>query len=141
MVKLKIDPKEEFNFILIGIVTSEPIYRLGWLFNEALKINLVEIAPLQIYNQKRTIVQDFNLFAYYDSNNTSFELIHNKGPHGLLIEEQKQIDFYLKVSNNDRSEDEITSDIKGIKNMSLVQVIKPSSLKSKNRLLFSIEED
>lgn len=139
MVKLKLNIKPDFEFHLIGIVTSEPIYRLGWLINEACSLSLVESTKVEMYNPKLSAVQDFNIFSYLENEVVNYELIHNKGIHGILIEEQKQIDYFLKISNANDSIEELIQNIKSIKNISLVQIIEPNSLKSKNRLYFNQE--
>ena len=40
---IKMNLPESFDFTLIAIITSEPIYRLGWLLNQSLKIDLKEV--------------------------------------------------------------------------------------------------
>lgn len=134
-VKLSIQPT--YDFLLIGLVTSEPIYRLSYLINEALQIQLTETNPIKIYHQKRNIYQAFDWFKYtHESLEMDFNLIHNKGIQGLLIEEQKQVDFWLKIDNPQLTATDIIQTLRLIKNINLVFEIKPGSLKSKNRMLF-----
>lgn len=138
---IKLSIKPTFEFILIGIVCSEPIYKLSYLINEALSVGLKEHDLVKIYNKKRNVYQAFELFNYLDEESqVYYELIHNKGPQGALIEEQKHIDFFIKIENSMESAKSLVGLIKVIKNISLAFEIKPDSLKSKNNLIFSDEE-
>lgn len=138
-IKLKIEPS--FNFTLIGLVTSEPIYRTSWLINEALEIQLKETPPHQTYHNKLQVVQEFSIFRFYTDNECTMHLIQNKSPHGFLIEEHKQVDFWLKIENSSTPSASFLQKLKAVKNISLAFEIKPGSLKSKSRLLFSEENN
>lgn len=139
-VKLSIKPS--FDFLLIGLVSSEPIYRLSYLINNTLQLQLKENKAIKIYHQKHNVYQAFELFSFIDDESeTLYDLIQNKGSQGFLVEEQKQTDFWLKIENATNSATEIVSALKNIKNISLAFELKPGSLKSKNRLIFSMEAD
>jgi hypothetical protein len=138
-IKLSIEPY--FEFFLIGIVTSEPLYRLSWLINEKLEIQLKEVAPIKTYHAKRQLMQEFALFQYIDEDDTNFQLFQNKNMHGYLIEEQKQTDFWLKIEDSEISIDNFILKLKTIKNINLIFEVKPGLLKSKLRLLFSDDKN
>lgn len=138
---LKLAIKPNYDFTLVGIVTSEPIYRLAWLINQELQINLSEAPVVKIYNAKKSILQDFPFFSELVDDVNAFELVANRGPHGLLVEEQKQVDFFFKIYDDLVDLDAMLVQLKNIKNISLALKIEPGSLKSKDRLVFSIEED
>jgi hypothetical protein len=133
-VKLNIKP--EFNFLLFGIVTSEPNYRLSWLINQSLDISLKEAPAIKLYHQKRQIIQQFGMFNYTNNLGFTYQLIHNKSEQGYLLEEYKQIDFLLKIKGESSHAPGILQKLKEGKNISLAFEIKPGQLKSKNRLIF-----
>lgn len=138
-VKLSIEP--DYDFPLVAIISSEPIYRLGFLINEAIGCQLKENTPLQVYHNKKQTVQEFPLFSeYYEDSFDAVHLIQNKSLQGLFIEEQKQVDFWLKWENKSLDTPKMVQAIKKIQNVSLAFEVKPGSLKSKNRFLFSVEE-
>lgn len=137
-IKLNIEPN--FEFILIGIVTTEPIYRVSWLINEILGIQLKEAPPIKSYHAKRQIIQEFLLFQFQADDNTLFQLFQNKSPHGHLIEEQKQADYWLKIEDSSFSSQDLVFTLKAIKNINLIFDVKPGLLKSKLRLIFSEEK-
>ncbi len=138
---IKLNLALDFNFILIGLVTSEPIYRVGWLINEKFGLQLTETKPVCLNHQKTNLKQVFSLFDYAnEESGERYELIQNRGENGALIEEQKNIDFLLKVTDSTDDVIHLLSKIKEIKNINLAIEIQPGSLKSKNRLI-SFEEN
>ncbi|MGE4288498.1 MAG: IPExxxVDY family protein [Salinivirgaceae bacterium] len=138
---VKLEITDDFNFPLIGIVTTEPIYRLGFLINEMLGYNLKESRSLKVYHAKHQLVQEFPLFSEYaDDCCAVVHLIQNKSLQGLFIEDQKQVDFWLKWEHILIDTDRVLAMLKKIKNINLAFEVKPGSLKSKSRLLFTIEQ-
>ncbi len=139
--KVKLTIEHDFDFSLIAIISTEPIYRLGYLINQSLHYNLKENRSLQVYHAKRQLVQEFPLFS--DDTNlltSTVHLIQNKGIQGYFIEEEKQVDFWLKWENTEPNLQKVLPEIKKIKNISLIYEVKPGLLKSKNRFLFSLDE-
>lgn len=138
---VKLEISDDFDFPLLGMVTSEPIYRLGFLINQSLRYNLKENHTLKVYHAKRQVVQEFPLFSEYsDDCCAAIHLIQNKCLQGVLIEEQKQVDFWLKWEHINIESNQVLEALKKIKNINLVFELKPGLLKSKNRLLFTIEQ-
>jgi len=139
---LKLTLQPSFDFTLIALVSSEPIYRLGFLLNEALKLELKESRAIQIYHPKKQQVQEFSLFRHEkDDTPVCIDLIQNKGLSGLLIEEQKQVDYWLKSDSPRQDAVRLVEKIKNIKNISLAFEVNPGSLKSKDRFIFSLQDD
>jgi len=133
VVKLNIKP--DFNFVLIALVSSEPLYRIGWLINEHINIQLKEVEPINIIHSKRQINQEFQRFAFTNDTETYY-LVNNKSENGVLIEEQKQVDFWLKIESlNQINSADLVKNIKSIKDINLAFIVDPSSLKSKQKLI------
>jgi hypothetical protein len=139
---LKLNLQPSFDFSLIALVSSEPIYRLGYLLNEALKLELKESRAIQIYHPKKQQVQEFSLFRHekYEPS-VCIDLIQNKGLTGLLIEEQKPVDYWLKCELPKQEVTRFLEKIKNIKNISLAFEVNPGSLKSKDRFIFSLQDE
>ncbi|MCK9209128.1 MAG: IPExxxVDY family protein [Salinivirgaceae bacterium] len=139
---IKMNLPESFDFTLIAIITSEPIYRLCWLLNQSLKIDLKEDRPLQIYHAKRKIVQEFDHFRQLGTHDQpEVNLIQNRSLNGHFTEEQKQVDFWLKFEPRKEGASTLVEKIKSIQNISLAFEANPGSLKSKDRFIFSLGEE
>ncbi len=139
---LKIPVQPNPDFTLIALISSEPIYRLGYLLNESLHLEFKEYKTLQLYHPKRQEMQEFSTFRHLKQEPLVYlELIQNKGKNGLLVEEQKQVDYWLKFDSASHNVSKILNKIKAIKEISLAFEMKPGSLKSKDRFIFSLDED
>ncbi len=139
--KLKLHLPPQFNFHLIVLVSTEPIYRLAWLINTALDIELVVAPKLKIYDSKSQKMQHFDCFRWTTEAGDALELVQNKGEHGVLLEEQAQIDYLLKIPDDYCLPKDAVAPLKQMKEISLAVQLQPDRLKSKNKLLFSAEED
>lgn len=138
---IKLNIEQDLNFLLVGIVTSEPIYRLSWLINENIGIKLAEAKAIMHHHKTTKEIQSYTVFSFEDIEQGGlYELIQNKGVNGALIEEQKNMDFLLKVSYSDINFNEFLKQIKSIENINLAHAIEPGSLKSKNRFLSSVDD-
>lgn len=137
---IKLNIKNNFDFVLIGLVTSEPIYRLSWLLNQEFGLQLTDYKPIQLLHKQTKVIQSFTRFAYYDEANAFYELIQNRGGNGLFVEEQKNVDFLLKITDGFVDGAEFASRTKVLENISLVIKLQPGSLKSKDRLISYSEE-
>ncbi len=138
--KIKFEPVAEASFVQLALVTSEPVYRLCWLINSMLEISLTESEPLSLLHPKRSLFQSYILFEFIDEEKQlAFYLIQNKGPQGAFDEDQKQVDFWLRVEGEWNAQ-ELVQQLKKIKEITLVFETKPGSLKNKSRLLKSMTE-
>ena len=152
MQLLTFDLEDDYN--LIGIHTSEEDYRLAYLLNKNLSINLVRFKHnLDFENSKA----EFPLFEYKDEQNfTNYYLINNKhlstektnNNSGLfggtyssisyLIPEKKTVDFFLKITgcNQPRFITSLVEKLNKINQVITCYSVEPSTLKSKDHLIF-----
>lgn len=94
---LRLLPEEEFEFKLIGIFSAENDYKISWLINKTLNINLVRDGNIGIpINQN--VEQTFSHYFYEDkSEQIVYRLISNKSDYGCLIPELKNLDYFFKI--------------------------------------------
>jgi hypothetical protein len=84
---------------LIAISSHEKDYFLCWKLNTNLKIELIKQPDFEVFKQKENITQTFSIFEYSDEKYpVSYKLISNKSEKGFLIDELKNIDYFLKIS-------------------------------------------
>jgi hypothetical protein len=137
--KLQIENQNEPIIGLLAIISSEPIYRLSWLLNQQLGISLSEGKSLNVLHLKRHEIQSFNIFeCVVEEEEFHYFLIQNKGQQGPFDEENKQVDYWLRIEGDNPSIPEIFKKVKLIKEINLVFEVKPGSLKPKSRLLLPI---
>ncbi|MEJ6737273.1 MAG: IPExxxVDY family protein [Flavobacteriales bacterium] len=137
MSKFLLTLDEDYEFTLVGISCHSKDYRLCGKINNALNVDLIRTADLEIY-QKDTL-NTYSFYEFIDADNyLEYYLISNRGDNGFLIPEQKKVDFFLMAKGN--ISDNHTKDvICKINTLSLVLTsfsIDPNMLKSKQSLLF-----
>jgi len=134
--KHKLTFQLDFDFFLLGISSSENDYRLSWEMNKALEISLKK--GTDHITKKKEIEQVFLVYTFYDEEVfLQYSLIANKSEKGYLIEELRNIDYFLQIHGDlsDNQKQQIISSIKNIKGVSGIFKLDINTLKSKNRLI------
>lgn len=86
------------DFQLIGIASHENDYRLAWAINNSLNIALVKDPDIVIFHDKYK--QDINLSIFsqtFAELGYTLKLFTNRGDNYFLLEEYRNIDFFLKI--------------------------------------------
>ena len=92
--KLYYQPEPDFH--LIGIASHENDYRLSWALNKKLLVNFIRSENLEIKDLKKNSVSFFSVFSTDDEQeDIRLILISNRCDNGFLIEELKNIDYFL----------------------------------------------
>jgi hypothetical protein len=128
----------DYDFVLIGISSHEKDYRICWALNNKLELSLVKAEPLEIKDKKQDEHSHFSLFSFDRPDEfMEYFVIANRSEQGLLIPEQKQMDYFF-VIRGEIEDDEVMEMIKKIKEINFVQTafrIDAKSLKSKQNLI------
>jgi len=144
----------EDDYLLIGIHSTEEDYRLAYLLNTHLKTKLIRFkhcldfkdsnAEFPLFEYK----DEHNFINYYLINNKYSQLVNPQKNEGLfednystisyLIPEKKKVDFFLKIegSNQQNLARILVGKLNKIQQIITSYAIEPSSLKSKNHLIF-----
>ncbi|MFW5805651.1 MAG: IPExxxVDY family protein [Bacteroidales bacterium] len=94
--RLKYTPVPDFT--LVAIATSEDAYRLSWVLNQLLGIQLKRTDPLQVWNEKTENPLEFGCYKYTSpSEQTGCRLIANKSESGLLESKYNKFDYFLQM--------------------------------------------
>ncbi len=134
---LKYD-NELFGFILVGIVSSFRDFQVCREINNFLELSLERCDDYMIQDNKRNAEVGFAFFSYLNEDEDQYFLISNKTEGGLLIPEQKQLDFFLLIKPGKSPIDgnETARSLKAITLLQAVFVLDVNKLKSKENLLF-----
>lgn len=135
----KIKYKPEFDFILIGISSPEPDYKISWVLSHVFETEFVKKPNLEIINTKFSDFQQFSVFeACFPNSENIIKIIANKCPDGFLIEELKNIDYFilLFVSKDKIDFKKYIELIKSKDEVVAAFIINPEELKSKEKFVF-----
>ncbi len=128
----------DYDFVLIGISSHEKDYRICWALNNQLGLNLVKTDALEIKDKKQDDPSFFSLFSFeLPDEFMDYFIIANRSEKGLLIPEQKQVDYFF-IIRGEIENDKVMDMIRRIKESSLVQTafrVDVNALKSKQNLI------
>lgn len=129
----------DFDFVLIAITTSLKDYRVCYLINKSLNFNFIRTNDLavDIYQGAEPVL--FSLFHYqWETTETDFYFIGNKGSDGYLVPEIKSADYFLMIRNyiDDDDLENMISAINKIPEIVAAVKIDPKKIKSRENLLF-----
>jgi hypothetical protein len=158
--KLDLDEFDEIDYHLIAIHTSLEDYRLAYLINQNLLINLSKSKNEIQINIKEGETK-FSRFYYYAVEKAiSWNLIQNKNEviqqkkdnsqnlfsnltlevstKVYLLPEFKKVDYFLKIENLDETMDVIKIQValNTIDSISAIYTVETNKIKSKNNLIF-----
>ncbi|MBL4655247.1 MAG: IPExxxVDY family protein [Bacteroidia bacterium] len=129
-----------YDFSLLGIVSSEKIYRLCWVLNQELPLDLLRTDDLEIFSGNSSTSQYFP--RYIDQNSSENEgyiyLLGNKNSGRYVIPDRKEADYFLILNGDAIMEniDSVVNQLKLIKTIQAVYKIDPNILNSKENLIF-----
>lgn len=129
----------DFDFVLIAITTSLKDYRICYLINKSLNFNFTRSNDLSvdIYQGAEPVL--FSLFHYqWETTETDFYFIGNKGSDGYLVPEIRSADYFIMIRNyiDDDDLDSLVSTINKIPEVVAAVKIDPKKIKSRENLLF-----
>ena len=142
MKKRKLEAEFDYDFSLVGIISAEKEYKLAWLLNRQLDLQLIKAKDIEIEFLKRPNLIISNYL--FETEHCSFRLMKNKSMDefsdgsAYLLPELKRFDFFVifqgfedTISNQDLKEK-----ISTLPEIQYAQFFKIDGLKSKENLIF-----
>jgi hypothetical protein len=129
----------DLDFVLIAVTTSLRDYRICYLINKHLGFNFVKIPDLSVDINPGATPVLFSLYHYnWETTETDFYFIANKGSDGYLIPEIKKADYFLMIKNyiDEKDLDNLTTTLNKIPEIVTAVKIDPKKIKSRENLLF-----
>ena len=131
-LQLKINQKDEF--ILLGIVSAEPDYKLSLTLNKKFRISLKNISPLKITGDNGSELAFSRFSDSSGSPDITFNLISNRSGKNFLLKKLKNVDYLFQVQDPDNGNNinRITSNLRETDTITAVFNIDLSIMKDKN---------
>jgi hypothetical protein len=128
----------DLDFCLIAIISPLKDYRLCFLINKFLNTNYERTLMDYCISYPNAQSKYFSQFYYKNTSDNDCYIISNKGAEGYLIPEMKETDYFILLRNFcDKEELQfILTHLKQIKEIQIALEINPSTLKSKENLIF-----
>ena len=129
----------DLDFVLIAVTTSLKDYRICYLINKFLNFNFTKVPDLKVDISPGSEPVLFSLYHYnWETTETDFYFIANKGSEGYLIPEIKKADYFFMIKNyiDDNDLDNLISALNKIPEIVAAVKIDPKKIKSRENLLF-----
>ena len=129
----------DFDFILIAITSSLKDYRVCYLINRYLNFNFTKLDDLKLDISQLNSPVLFSLYHYnWESTETDFYFIGNKGSDGYLVPEMRKADYFILIKNyiDDDDLESMISALNKIPEIVAAVKIDPKKIKSRENLLF-----
>jgi hypothetical protein len=134
VTRLKLNIEQNNDYILLGLVSAEPDYKLSLSLNRKFRISLKSISPLHLTEDAESEFI-FSRFSNYDDRaDLKIILISNRTGKDYLLKKLKNIDYLLQIqsSENDPNLNDITSSLREIDSVTAVFNIDINTIKDKN---------
>lgn len=138
----KLDIEYHYDFLLYGLISSHREYKVAWMLNQLLSLDLELNAELEINYKNNKQLQICNYV--YTTDYVTFRLLKNKASESekivkpYLIPELKQYDYFLMVEGDEDILDrqDFKKPLKESDFFIYTDQIKAENLKSKENLIF-----
>ena len=142
MKPIKLVVEYDFDFEIIGLITSLKGHKLAWGINNELKIELKkeEDIIIDFLNEGQLVIINY----IYQTEYSNFRLIRNKScefvniASPFLIPELKEYDYFVQLQDESGifGVSEIREKLNKITGIEYIKVIETQNLKSKDNLIF-----
>jgi hypothetical protein len=131
-IQLKISKENEF--VLVGLVSSEPDYILSQIINKKFRISLKNSLPVSIPEETGCELS-FSRFSHTnESTGTSYSLFSNRSGNNFLLRKLRNVDYIFQLHDpeNENSVDSLITALKDIEAVNAVFPIDLNTFKDKN---------
>jgi hypothetical protein len=131
-IKLKVSHKNDM--ILMGLVSSEPDYKLSLSLNKKFRISLKNTSPIKTFEGTESELSFSRFSDATGSPDIIFNLLSNRSGKNFLLKNLKNVDFIFQIhdSENEVNINQITEKLKEIESVNAVFSIDINTFKDKN---------
>ncbi len=128
--RVQLNVNDQEKPVILGLVSSDPDYKLSIKINGKLRLKLKSSLPL--------ITEDndisFSMFSDQESADSAIYLVSNRAGKNFLLRQLKNIDFIFLIHGESKAGniDEISSQLRVIDTITAVFIIGSDILKDKN---------
>jgi hypothetical protein len=134
VTRVRLNIEQNNDYILLGIVSATPDYKLTLSLNKKFNITLKNISPLRIEEGKESELS-FSRFSNHDGQpDLILNLISNRSGKNYLLNKLKNIDYLLQISDSEKEVNlqNFTSELRDIDTVTAVFNINLDTIKDKN---------
>lgn len=135
VTRLRLEIRQPDEYIIKGLVSAEPDYKISLLINRKFKISLKNTDPLTV-NSENEEPSIFSRFSTVPGNTgISYSLISNRtGAKQHLLKKFRNVDYLFVVHDpeNMLRQEELSAGLRNMETITAVFSIDPHEIKDKN---------
>lgn len=137
MKKTRLIVDYDYEFHLLGVISSVKFYKLAWAINNQLDIKLIREEDHELSIKNKTVT--FGQYIF-ETENSIFQLYKNKSESeeiAYLLPELSHFDFVIKLDASSQSfaKEEVLKELREVKWIEYIAPIEVENLKSKDNFL------
>jgi hypothetical protein len=134
IIKVHLEQTAKDEYSLLGLVTTEPDYRLSLALNKKISLSLKNNSPIEFTDDKG---EHLSFSRFSDLNGAPeivYNLISNKSDQTKLLKKFRNIDYFLQVHDTEGIKDInlLANNLREIDRITAVFKIDISKIKEKN---------
>ncbi|MGE5421537.1 MAG: IPExxxVDY family protein [Chloroflexota bacterium] len=133
ITRLRLEDTHSDEYIFLGLVSSEPDYKLSLLLNNLFRISLKHKRPVKTDDDRQNC--SYSRYASSDDHSASFfSLVSNRCEKEYLLKKLRNVD-YIFISHNpekDLDGEKLSADLRTAESITAVFRLDPDILKDKN---------
>jgi len=134
ITRVQLDIELNEDYMLIGVVCSEPDYRLSLSLNKKLNYSLKNSKAIELKGENGDDMHFSRFSDHKGSAGYMVNLISNKSGRSLLLKKLKRIDYLLQIHSYGKEFDcdKITQSLRSIDTITAVFVLNTDDIRDKN---------
>jgi hypothetical protein len=134
ITKVQLDVDANEDFMLLGIVSAEPDYKLSLSINRKLRLDLRHKVPIEL-NDEYGVNHQFSRFMDQSLNDgLTYNLISNKSGNAIFLKKLNKIDYLMQVlsAENNFNRENLILALRSVETITAVFPLEPGEIKDKN---------
>ena len=130
VTKLQLNYNLEDEYILLGIVSSDPDYKLSLSINNKLNISLQSDKPVDVSGKNKNSVTFSKFSDYKMAPERTYQLISNRHEKEYFLKKFHKLDYLLHIYSSDSSYDTegITAKLREIDSITAVFILEQENI-------------
>jgi hypothetical protein len=122
------------EYILLGIVSTDPDYKLSLSINNKLNISLQSDKPLEVAGKNGDTVTFSRFSDFKMAPDRTFQLISNRHNKEHFLKRYQKIDYLFQVyiSGNEYDPEDLSSQLREVNCITAVFILEPVNIGEKN---------
>jgi hypothetical protein len=134
VTRLKLDIEQNNEYILIGLVSAEPDYKVSLAINKKFNVSLKNTIPLLLTGENNSEITFSRFSNHGGTSDLVLSLTSNRSGKNYLLGKLKNVDYLLQICDPDKEVNVLShiSELRDIEAVTAVFNIDLNTLKDKN---------